>query len=312
MPDIVISEFIDQPAVELLSAEFDVLFDPDLYKSTDDLITLCRRARGLIVRNQTQVNSALLEQCKALTVIGRLGVGLDNIDMQACASRDVQVYPATGANAVSVAEYVIAGALMLSRGAFFATERVLSGTWPRAELVGHEVNEKTLGLIGFGATGQAVAKRAHGLNMRLIAYDAAIAHEDAVWDTQSVHSVELEQLLCESDMISLHASLLPETRHIIDASALTKMKPGAILINAARGGLVDESALVQALNSGRLAGAMLDVFENEPLPADSHLCGAPNLILTPHIAGLSHEANHRVSMMTAQSVAAALRETDRP
>ncbi|MDH3694886.1 MAG: hydroxyacid dehydrogenase [Gammaproteobacteria bacterium] len=307
MSEIVISEFVDQPAMELLSAEFDVLFDPDLYKNPEHLIATCAQSRGLIVRNQTQVTAALLEQCQRLKVIGRLGVGLDNIDMPACAKHNVQVFAATGANAISVAEYVIAGALMLSRGVFFSTDRVSAGEWPRAELVGHEVYEMTLGLIGFGATGQAVAKRALGLEISVIAYDAAIASDDIIWNTLSVRPVAFDQLVRESDIISLHAPLIPETQHIIDAAALASMKSEAMLINAARGGLVDEAALVQALNNGKLGGAMLDVFENEPLPANSHLTGVPNLILTPHIAGLTHEANHRVSMMTAGNVAAALR-----
>jgi len=308
MSEIVISEFIDQPAVDLLSAEFDVLFDPELFKNPDALAAACKRTQGFIVRNQTQVTAALLEQCNRLKVIGRLGVGLDNIDMQACARQNIQVFPATGANAISVAEYVITGALMLSRRAYLSTERVLAGEWPRGELTGQEVNEKTLGLIGFGATGQAVAKRALGLQMSVMAYDAAISSDDVVWAALSVRPVELDQLLRESDIVSLHAPLIPETQHIIDAIAIARMKSGSMLINAARGGLVDEAALVQALNNGRLSGAMLDVFENEPLPANSHLPGVPNLILTPHIAGLSREANHRVSMMTAQSVAAVLRE----
>ncbi len=307
MPDIVISEFIDQRALDRLCTEFDVLFDPELYKCADDLNEACSKARALIVRNQTQLDKKLIDVCSRLQAVGRLGVGLDNIDVEACRQGNIRVIPATGANAASVAEYVITGMLMLFRGAYTSTDKVLSGEWPRSQLIGREANGKTLGLIGLGATGRAVAKRALGLDMKVIACDPALPSGNPIWNKLGVSSVEKETLLRDADVASLHVPLLPATRRLIDTHALEMMKPSAILINASRGGLVDETALVQALNGGKLSGAMLDVFEHEPLPANSHLVEVPNLILTPHIAGVTQEANHRVSMMIADKVTEVLK-----
>jgi (S)-sulfolactate dehydrogenase len=234
-------------------------------------------------------------------------VGLDNIDVPACAARDVLVIPATGANALAVAEYVIGVAMVLLRGTYFATADVAAGKWPRAALSsGREIAGKTLGIVGFGGIGRLTGKLGRALGMRVIGFDAELAPGDAVWRDDGAEPRTLDALLAQSDVLTLHVPLLPATRNLIDARRIAAMKTGAILVNTARGGVVDEAALAAALSSGRLGGAALDVFEQEPLPAGSPLAGCPNLILTPHIAGVTTESNERVSSMIADKVIEAL------
>ena len=307
MVDIVVTEFMHEPALGELDGEFTVGVDTGLYADREALVRAAAGARALIVRNQTRVDAWLLGRCPSVTVIGRLGVGLDNIDLDACATAEVEVFPATDTNAASVAEYVISAVLMLLRGAFLSSSRVLAGEWPRRELVGREAAGKTLGLIGFGGTARETARRARGLDMSVVASDPPIAADDPLWAQTETTPRALDELLQEADVVSVHVPLLPSTRHLIDARAIERMKPGAYVINAARGGIVDERALVAALRSGRLGGAMLDVFETEPLSAGSILVGAPNLIVTPHIAGVTEEANERISVTTVRNVARALR-----
>lgn len=308
MTDIVISEFINESAFDALSAEFDVAYDPQLFQRVSDLEAAVADCRALIVRNRTQVNESLLDAGNNLEVIGRLGVGLDNIDMRACKKRDIRVFPATGANVVSVAEYVIAALLILFRGAYSASAEVLAGRWPRNDYMGLEVCGKTLGIMGFGAIGRAVTTRASALEMKIIAYDAHIDAESDCWEKYGVEPVDLTTLLKQSDALSLHVPLTAETRHIIDKQAIKTMKKESVIINTARGGVLDETALVEALKKGRLRGAALDVYENEPLAAGSHLDGVPNLILTPHIGGVTQESNERVGALIAERVLRALNE----
>lgn len=302
MSDIVISEFMDEAAVESLRRTFSVHYDPELVDQPEALAGLLGDARALIVRNRTQVQAAVLDAAPRLRAIGRLGVGLDNIDVGECESRGVKVMPATGANNVAVAEYVIAAALMLVRGAFDARERMLAGEWPRNELMGGEVHGRNFGLVGFGGIAREVAARARALGMHVLAYDPFIPPDAEVWAQTSVHAVKLEALFADADVISLHVPLTRMTRHLIDADCLNTMKSSAVLINAARGGVVDDRAVADALRQGSIAGAALDVFETEPLTAGSPFKGAPNLILTPHIGGVTRESNERVSQVTADNV----------
>ncbi|HMM54020.1 MAG TPA: hydroxyacid dehydrogenase [Candidatus Desulfobacillus sp.] len=304
---ILISEFMDDAAVDALRGRFDVRYDPTLVDRRGELLAGLAAADALIVRNRTRVDEALLAAAPRLRVVGRLGVGLDNIDLPACRGRKVEVIPATGANALAVAEYVIAAMLVLLRGAFLSTGRMLAGEWPRTPLSeGRESAGKTLGLVGFGGIGRLTAKLAQGLGIRVLAHDPLLAESDPAWSETGVLQRDLDALLAEADAVSLHVPLTEGTRRLIDAKRLATMKPGAVLINTARGGIVDEAALARALRDGRLAGAALDVFEQEPLAAGSPLEGAPNLILTPHIGGVSREANARVSSLIADKVAAFL------
>lgn len=308
MVDIVISEFMDEQAVESLQSDFSVHYDPTLVDQPDQLLALARSARALIVRNRTQVRGDLLSAASDLQVVGRLGVGLDNIDMQACGSASVQVCPATGANSESVAEYVVAGMLMLLRGAYHANASMVAGEWPRTQLSGQEVNRRHLGLIGFGGISRLVARKAKALDMTVSAYDPMISNDDPVWIEAGVEPVSLEQLLAQADAVSLHVPLVENTKHLINSGSIAKMKPGAVLINSARGGVVDDAALAAALTKGLLRGAMLDVFENEPMTNENPFHGVPNLILTPHIAGVTEESNVRVSSVTAANVRRVLQE----
>ncbi len=308
MAEVVISEFMDEAAVKDLAAHYDVLYDPTLVERPDELMLTASTALALVVRNRTQVRGDLLDAAAHLEVIGRLGVGLDNIDTDVCRVRGIKVVCAEGANVISVTEYVIAGILLLLRRAFLATAEVLAGAWPRTRLLGHEVDGKTLGLVGFGAIAREIAPRARALGMRVLAHDPFVAANDPAWTRLAVERCTLTELLGTADAVSLHVPLSEETRYLIDAEALAQMKPGAVLINSARGGVIDEQALATSLRSGRLAGAMLDVFETEPLPAGSHWVGVPNVILTPHIAGVSAESNVRVSVKVAAGVRQALEE----
>jgi len=305
---IVISEFMDEPAVQALSKEFDVRYEPDLVSRREALMEAVERADALIVRNATQVDVQLLAKASVLKAVGRLGVGLDNIDVQACRARDIQVIPATGANARSVAEYVIAATLILLRGAFASSDSMAAGKWPRGKLsTGLEVGGRTLGIVGFGATGRLAADMAQGLGMQVIAYDPMLPADAPAWRDSGVERTELDALLARSDAVTLHIPLTADTRNLFDAGKLAAMKPGAVFINTARGGIVDETALAKALKNGALRGAALDVFEHEPLPAGSPLADAPNLFLTPHIAGGTADSNERISALIGQRIAETLR-----
>ncbi|HSJ98513.1 MAG TPA: hydroxyacid dehydrogenase, partial [Myxococcota bacterium] len=273
---IVISEFMDAPAVERLQERFVVDYRPKLVDDPAALEAALPGAHAWIVRNRTPVRGRLLEAAGDLRVVGRLGVGLDNIDVAACAARGIEVIPATGANAESVAEYVVTAALVLLRGAYFSTKAVAAGTWPRQTLSqGREVSGKVMGLVGFGGIGRLTAHKAAALGMRIVAHDPQVDDADPAWARAGAQPRSLEALLAESDVVSLHVPLTDATRGLIDRRRLALMKPGAVVVNPARGGIVDEAALAGMLREGRLGGAALDVFEDEPLAAGSPLAGAP-------------------------------------
>ncbi|ALX82127.1 3-phosphoglycerate dehydrogenase [Achromobacter denitrificans] len=304
---VLISEFMDAPAVDALRQRFDVRYAPDLVERREALLRAAGQADALIVRNRSQVDAALLAAAPRLRAVGRLGVGLDNIDLPGCAARGIQVVPATGANARAVAEYVIGTLLALLRGAYAASAEVAGGQWPRTALSqGLEAHGRTLGVVGFGGIGQLTARLAAGLGMRVAACDAALPADHPAWAEAGATRLELDDLLAQADAVTLHVPLTAGTRHLLDAARIARMRPGAVLINTSRGGIVDEAALAAALRGGHLGGAALDVFEQEPLPVGGPLTGAPNLILTPHIAGLTREANTRVSDMVAAGVTIAL------
>ena len=298
---------MDAPAVARLAALHEVHYDAKLVDDAPSLLGEAAGADALIVRNRTQVRGALLDALVKCKVIGRLGVGLDNIDMPGCEARGITVIPASGANALSVAEYVVATAMLLLRRAYQSTPAVARGEWPRNALGGgREAGGKTLGLIGFGSIGQLTAKLARGVGMNVIAFDAMLRAGHPAFAQSGVLSAALDEVIANADVLSLHVPLFDATRGLIDAARIAAMKPGAVLINTARGGIVDEAAVVQALTSGHLGGAALDVFANEPLPASSLFDGCPNLLLTPHIAGVTAEANERVSTLIAEKVLQAL------
>jgi len=306
MAKIVISEFMDERAVALLSARHEVLFDAGLQKDSTRLLASAAGCDALIVRNLTQVRGELLTalgrtgRCK---VIGRLGVGLDNIDVAGCEANGMAVISATGANAQSVAEYVVTSALLLLRGAYGCTAAVAAGEWPRAAVSnGREIAGQTLGLIGFGSIGQLTARLATGLGMKVQAFDAMLAADAPVYAQSGVQPAALDDLVAQANVVSLHVPLTEGTRGLFNASRIASMKAGAILINTSRGHILDIAAVASALRLGQLGGAAIDVFDTEPMSADTALQNCPNLLLTPHISGLSVQSNKRVSFMIAERV----------
>ena len=303
MSIIFISEFITSQALETLKARHTVIYQPDAYQDPKQMADSLANADAWIVRNLTKVSKELVDGAKQLKVVGRLGVGLENIDLHACAERAIRVIPATGANAVSVAEYVLGTAMALMRSYREATLETLAGKWPRPTYSKcHEIAEKTIGIVGFGSIGRVVAEKAHALGMRCIAYDPIIKESSIAIKGGDVVMRSLSEVLANSQIVSLHLPLLPETKGLFNQALLDQMQEGAYLINTARGGIVDELALVQSLKSGRLGGAALDVFAVEPAKDLSHFVGVPNLILTPHVAGVTEESNDRVSTMIAREV----------
>ena len=294
---IVISEFMDETAVARLAAEHDTLYD----KGSSIVPKRCAReladADALIVRNRTQVDRDLVGAAPSLKVVGRLGVGLDNIDVDACRARAIEVIPATGANALAVAEYVIGAAMFLLRGAY----RLVGGGRRRAMAARRALQRPRAGrqdarhrrLRRHRPTCRPARARARHARDRIRCADRL--HPRRSGATRRTAACDLDALLAEADVVTLHVPLVDSTRHLIDAARLARMKPGAILINTARGGVVDEVRRRSRAPGQSLGGAALDVFEQEPLPAGSPLAGCPNLLLTPHIAGVTAESNTRVS-----------------
>ncbi len=299
---ILITEFMDEEAVGRLKAAHATTYAPELADAQGDIPAQMAGVQALIVRNRTQVTEALLAASPDLKCVGRLGVGLDNIDLEACKARGVEVMPALGANTLSVAEYVVTNAAVLLRDAYHAKHAMMAGDWPRAQSSGREIGGRVLGLLGFGANAQETGRLARAMGMRLIAYDPFLPADHPAWE--HAEKGEIADVLAKADVVSLHVPLTDETRHMINAGSLAQMKAGAVLINAARGGVVDEEALVAAMQSGHISGAALDVFETEPLTkaAAGKFKGIKNLILTPHIAGVTQDSNVRVSALIADLV----------
>lgn len=299
MNDVVVTEFMDEAALAPIAARYVVHYDRELHGRPDEIIRRAAGAKALIVRNRTQVTAGLLDALPGVRAVGRLGVGLDNIDLPACAARNVAVLPATGSNEVSVAEHAFAALLLLFKPSLLDSGAVAAGQWPRNPFGANEVAGRRLGIIGLGRIGRRVAARAHAFDIDVAAYDPFIAPEDFM--RSGATPLPLARLLAESDAVTLHCPLNDTTRGLIDRTAIAALKPGAVLINTARGGIVDEAALVEALAAGRLRGALLDTFDGEPVRAGTfpHL---PNLLLTAHVAGLTEEAYARASRMVAEAV----------
>lgn len=304
---ILIPELIHPRSLERLAAEHDVTFDPTLVERPSELMAAANDAQALIVRNRTQVRGDLLEALGQCRAVGRLGVGLDNIDVPGCQARGIEVVPAFGANARSVAEYVITCAMLLLRYSHYGVSNALAeGKWARpSKPEGREIAGRTLGLVGFGSIGQLTGRLASRLDMHVVVHDPAFKPKAAL--DFEYRMLALEELLSVSDVVSIHVPLLPETRGLINAERLAMMRPDAVLINAARGGIVDESALSQALSEGRLRAAALDVFDDEPLPGGSVLAGAPNLLLSPHVAGVTSDSELRVCEFVTDRILALLK-----
>lgn len=265
-------------------------------------------AHGLVVRSSTTVDAGLLERAPRLRVIGRAGVGVDNIDLDAATERGIPVLNAPSGNTVSAAELTLALILALARKVPEADRSVRAGEWRRSAFAGAELRGKTLGLVGAGRIGGEVARRAQGFGMGVLAHDPYLSEERA--EELGLEPVSLEALLERADVVSLHVPLTSTTRGMIGAGELARMKPSALLVNLARGGVVDEDALAEALNGGTIAGAALDVYASEPLEEASPLRDAPNTVLTPHLGAATAEAQELVATEIAAAVRGALLEGD--
>ena len=299
---ILITEFMDEDAVNLLKKKYDVYYDISLAEDSNSLVKLINKMKALIVRNKTLVTRELIENAPNLTCVGRLGVGLDNIDLNACEEQNITVYPALGANSHSVAEYVICTSMLLLRKAYFKKNEMIAGNWPRQESSGSEVYGKTLGLIGFGDIAQKTRDLALGLGIKTVAYDPYLEKDSNVW--KETKNLPLENLLSISDIISLHIPLSKETKNLIDEKKLRLIKNSSVIINTSRGGIIDENSLAKLLKENKIGGAALDVFNEEPINKENakKFEGLDNLILTPHIGGVTKESNERVSKMIAKKI----------
>ncbi len=295
MTKILITEFINQDSLNNLKKKFEVKYDEKLCENNKELEKKIKDCDGLIVRNKTQVNSKILDNANNLKFIGRLGVGLDNIDTEYCKNKDIHVQPATGMNADSVAEYVLSSSLSLIKKIPMFHAGTIKGDWPRTAIKSAELKQKYLGVIGFGVIGKKVAEYGFKNGLKILAYDPYLKELN---DKQiNAELSNLAHIYERSDIISLHLPLTEETKNLINKSSFSQMKKKPIIINTSRGTVVNENDLIDAYNENLISGFALDVFENEPIKSEFYKKINPemNCILTPHISGVTTESNVRVS-----------------
>lgn len=299
MPKVLVSDPIDQAGIDILSQVAQV--DVNTGLSAAELVAIIPDYDALMIRSGTQVTKEIIEAGNLLKIIGRAGVGVDNVDVPAATRKGIVVVNSPEGNTIAAAEHAIAMMLSMSRHIPEANASVKSGKWERNRFIGVEVYKKTLGIVGLGKIGSHFAAAAKAMGMKLLAYDPFISAERA--EQLGCRLVELELLMCESDYITLHIPKTPETKHLINAEVLSKMKPTARIINCARGGIIDEAALAEAIKSGKIAGAAIDVYENEPLEADSPLRSVgQNIVLTPHLGASTAEAQVNVAIDVAEQI----------
>ena len=300
--DILISEELQAPAVERLEKKYMVVREPALWKDPEGLKRLMREARAVMVRNQTQITAEVLQSSPQLLVIGRVGVGLDNIDVASASRLGITVVAPLDANATSVAELTFGMMLALARKIPQADRSTKAGQWDRKGCTGVEVAGKTLAICGFGRIGTMVGKLGRAFGMQLVVFDPFLNPESpAVRESGAKRCSRLEEALTAADFVTLHLPLTPETRKLFDEGKFAALKPGAFFVNTSRGGVVDEAALLAALKSGRLAGAGLDVREVEP-PVAGAFESMPNVVLTPHVGAFTAEAQTRTFEAVAGDV----------
>ena len=300
MKKVLITEFMEQDSVDKISENFDVTYDTSLHENQAKLSSLIVNTDAVIVRNKTQLTEDLLSKADQLTFVGRLGVGLDNIDTDYCSNNGIFVQPATGMNADSVAEYVITCSLSLLKNIPIAHHGTSSGQWPRTSIESRELGRKTLGLLGFGVIGKKVSRLAQVFGAKVIAYDPFVPESEA--SKHNVSLVKQEDLFALSDVISIHLPLTDQTRDLINARSFNLMKQNPIIINSSRGSIVNEKDLLQAYSEKIISGFALDVYSSEPVEEDfyKHISNSMNCILTPHNSGVTTESNVRVSQFIAE------------
>ncbi|MGE5536373.1 MAG: phosphoglycerate dehydrogenase, partial [Acidobacteriota bacterium] len=300
MPKVLISDALSPAAVQIFKDRgIEVDFQPALGKDKERLAEAINGFDGLAVRSATKVSAKILEKAKSLKVIGRAGIGVDNVDIPAATARGIIVMNTPFGNSITTAEHAISLMLALARQIPEADTSTRAGKWEKNRFLGVEIFGKTLGIIGCGNIGSIVADRAIGLKMKVIAYDPFLSPERAL--DLGVEKVELDELFRRADFITLHTPLTEKTRNIIDGAALRRMKKGVRIINCARGGLVDEAAVAEALKSGHVAGAAFDVFMTEPA-TDSPLFALPNVVCTPHLGAATKEAQENVALQIAEQM----------
>lgn len=305
MRDVLISERISGPAVDALMERFDVVSVPELWKDQWALREQIGDFRALIVRNQTSVTAELLAAAPRLLIVGRAGVGLDNIDLQAAKAAGIVVSSTPDQNAISVAELAIGLMLSLARSIPAADQDTRSGNWARHRFVGTELYGKMLGIVGAGRIGYLTARRAQAFGMKVLAYDPYLTPDNVLLRELQAELLELDELLERADLVSCHLPATSETTGIFDSARFSRMKPTAFFINTSRGAVVCEADLTAALKTKKLAGAALDVRETEP-PKRGELELLPNVILTPHVAALTQEAQERVTRAICDDVSRVL------
>ena len=294
---VLVAEPLGQAGLDRLSREHQV--DVRLNLARADFLAALPDYDALIVRSQVQVDGAAIAAAARLKVVGRAGVGVDNIELGAATAAGIAVVNAPTANTIAAAEHTLALILALARHVAAADASVRRAEWRRADFMGAEIMGRTLGIVGLGRVGLAVANRARAFEMTLLGSDPLVSADAAA--ARGVRLVELDELLPAADVVTLHLPLAAATRGLLDAERLARMKPGALLVNVARGGIIDEAALAKALASGRLGGAAIDVFEHEPV-RDSPLLSAPNTVLTPHLGASTAEAQAKASLEVVEGV----------
>jgi D-3-phosphoglycerate dehydrogenase len=305
MPDVLISENIAGNAVDALATRFEVIAKPELWRDPQALAEQITCVRALIIRNQTQITAELLRSAHKLLVVGRAGAGLDNVDVGACTKAGIIVTSTPDQNAISVAELAIGLMISMARHIPAADADTRRGNWNRAQFYGTELYGKTFGIVGAGRIGFLTARRAQALGMEVLAYDPFISRDNVFLAELNARLVSLEDLLAQSDVVSCHLPSTPQTVHLLNARSFARMKRTATFINTSRGDVVDEAGLLEALRSGKIAGAALDVRANEP-PIAAELEKLPNVLLTPHIAALTQEAQDRVTNAVCDDIARVL------
>ncbi|MFQ5529320.1 MAG: phosphoglycerate dehydrogenase [Gemmatimonadota bacterium] len=305
---LVLADPLSDEGLEILNASTGLIVDDFSSRSRSELLAGLPGSSGLIVRSATMADAELLEHADMLEVIGRAGVGVDNIDLEAATRRGIAILNAPAGNTISTAEHAFALLLSAARGIPGAAASMREGRWDRKSIRGEQVAGKTIGVIGAGRIGTEVIRRARAFGMRVVVTDPYLTASRA--DDLGVETRSMEALLAEADFVTLHLPLGDATRGLIGAGEIARMRPTAVLINAARGGLVDEAALAAALRDRSLGGAALDVYEEEPLPPDHPLRDCPNLIMTPHLGASTPDAQREVAIEIARAVRDALLEGD--
>ena len=301
MKKILITEFMDQSALDDLKSIFAVTFDPNLWRDKLSILKFSKDTDGIIIRNKTTLSKEILSEFSKLKFIGRLGVGLDNIDMDYCSEKKIKVQPASGLNADSVAEYVIQSALSLLKKIPLLHQETVKGSWPRNSFTLNEIQGKVFGFIGFGEIAKKVFKRLEPFGVRCVAYDPYVDKNNVTGF--KIELIDFEKLLQLSNIISVHLPLTNETKELINKDTFKKMTKSPIIINTSRGSIINEYDMLDAYSKNLIAGFALDVYDQEPVEKKFYdqISNDMNCILTPHIAGVTEESNFRVSKFIAES-----------